>query len=61
MNNIFHDIVSLFTLGSIYSTKASEAERITETNTNLYETQYDMRGKTVDIYESVWEFKLGTS
>ena len=38
MNNIFRDIVSLFTLGSIYSTKASEAERITETNTNLYET-----------------------
>ena len=38
MNNIFHDIVSLFILGSIYSTKASEAERITETNTNLYET-----------------------
>ena len=38
MNNIFHDIVSLFTLGSIYSTKASEAERITETNTNLYVT-----------------------
>ena len=38
MNNIFRDIVSLFTLGSIYSTKASEAQRITETNTNLYET-----------------------
>lgn len=38
MNNIFHDIVSLFTLGGIYSTKASAAERMTETNTNLYET-----------------------
>ena len=29
MNNIFHDIVSLFTLGGIYSTKASAAERMT--------------------------------
>ena len=38
MNNFFHDVVSLFTLGSIYSTNASGAEQMTETNTNLYET-----------------------